>query len=232
MKTPAVGDVIHRSTGIEFLINYESEVGMHAEFADAFRAYARCQSCGSPPQPDFSLCPCSEERSLDWSSTLYRVENAIWRSILEPLWKKDRRRLYGRESGERRREAIRNSDEPAFTLSDVALLRNIQKDACYYCGASISANAQVDHLVALALGGSNGFFNIVLACPACNGSKHALSESRFWQRLRKRLPQAEFERVRETAKRIKKEKRRRWRESSAPAHRAPPSWTRFLAQPK
>ena len=43
-------------------------------------------------------------------------------------------------------------------------------------------------------------------------AKWTLSEAQFWQRLRKRLPATQFNRVREAAKVMKREVRRRLRE--------------------
>jgi 5-methylcytosine-specific restriction endonuclease McrA len=62
---------------------------------------------------------------------------------------------------------------PAFTPDDVTAQHNRQKGKCFYCGKSLNGVYDIDHVMPLALGGSNGPENIVLACPHCNGSKHA-----------------------------------------------------------
>lgn len=193
-----------------FSIGYDPDWGIQAPFAEALRKYARCSTCGSPPQADFSSCPCSSDGSGE--RTMYRVSKAVWDSELYSLWKKDRRRVWDWSSREARRELIKNSDEPSYSSADIAMLRVIQNDACYYCGTSISENFQVDHLEPLALGGSNGIRNIMLACADCNRRKWALKEAQFWRRLRKRLPVAQFKRVREAAKVMKREVRRQLRD--------------------
>ena len=104
---------------------------------------------------------------------------------------------------------MEDSDEAAYAAADIELLRSIQKDMCYYCGAEISNRFQIDHLEPLALGGSNGFRNIMLACSDCNRRKRIHSEAKFWRMRKKLLPPAKFERVREAAKAMKREKRRR-----------------------
>ena len=53
----------------------------------------------------------------------------------------------------------------------------------------------------------------MLACAVCNRAKRALSEVQFWRKLRRRLPAEEFTRGRESAKAMKREKRRRLRQS-------------------
>ena len=139
---------------------------------------------------------------------MYSVSEAVWSSELESLWKKDRRRVWDWFARKARREAIQESDEPPYSQADIALLRSVQNDLCYYCGTSISANFKADHLEPLAYGGSNGIRNIMLACADCNRCKWTLSEAQFWPRLRKRLPSTQFNRVRESAKVMKREVRR------------------------
>lgn len=130
---------------------------------------------------------------------------------MESLFKKDRRRVWDWFTRKARQDAIQESDEPPYSQADITLLRKVQNDACYYCGTSISGNFQVDHLEPLASGGSNGIRNIMLACADCNRRKWTLREDQFWRRLRKRLPAAQFKRVREAAKVMKREVRRRLR---------------------
>ena len=197
-------------------IDYDPEVGMLPAFAEALLEYARCTTCGARPRPDFGPCPCGNVEPSNASSRLrdgfdYRVDRNTWESYLEILWTRDGRRLYNRNSvgWRRRRQRIRSSDEPSYTTRDIDVLRDIQNESCYYCGASISENHHVEHLVPLSRGGSDGYDNIVLACPSCNQAKNALTERQFWRRLRKRMPEAEYRRLRELAKETKREKKRR-----------------------
>ena len=216
MSTPAVYEVLLSEGGVYLSIDYDPECGMLPSFADALHEHACCVDCGAPPQGDFSRCPCDGDHAFfNW-----RVDHASWKSIVKPLWRKDWRRVYGR----RRRDAIRDSDEPAYSARDVAWLRKVQDDTCYYCGVSILTNAQVEHLEPLARGGSNGFRNIMLACPSCNAAKGALNEAQFWRRLRKTLNSVEFERVRESAKVMKRERWRRRGEAAASETSARTSW--------
>ena len=193
-----------------FSIDYDQDWGIQAPFAEALLKFARCWTCGAPPQADFSPCPCGGDVSSELS--LYSVSEAVWCNELESLCKKDRRRVYNWSTRKTRREAIQDSDEPPYSHADIALLREIQNGACYYCGTSISGNFQVDHLEPLAFGGLNGIRNIMLACADCNRRKWTLNETRFWHRLRKRLPATQFNRAREAAKAIKREVQRRLRE--------------------
>ena len=206
------GDCVH------FSIDFDPELGMLPAFAEALFEHARCTSCGTPPQACFIRCPCGDDESINgckgmrgWAD--YRVDRVTWDASLAFLWKQDRRRAYGRAyertKSNLRQERTRNSDELPYTPDDIEILRDIQNEACYYCATSIRENAQVEHLRPLARGGSNGFNNIVLACPSCNRKKHALSETQFWRRLRGQMPPAQFQLARKLADTIKDEKRRR-----------------------
>ena len=88
-------------------------------------------------------------------------------------------------------------------------MRRAQNDACYYCGTSIHANAQVDYLKPLAQGGSDGYVNIMLVCASCNTAKGTLNERQFWTSLQKQLPPAQFGFLRKAAKDMKKKRGRR-----------------------
>lgn len=214
MRAPAVPDVLIAEEGVYLPLAYDAEWGMLASFADAIRQHARGVHCNAPPPIDFAACPCDRTGSAGRNRRRrfafnYRVDHAAWKNTVEPLWRKDLRRVHSRNNYEVRRESIQNSDEPPYSAGDVAWLRKVQDDSCYYCGASIAGNAQVEHLQPLARGGSNGFRNIMLACPSCNVAKGALSEAQFWRQLRKQLKPSAFQRVRNGAKAMKKRKWRR-----------------------
>ncbi len=213
--TEAVSDVMDDGT-MHFSINYDPEVGILPAFAEALIEYANCRSCGAPPQADFSACPCVKDKPSnaprelrDWFD--YWVDRNTWESRLEALRKKDRRRLYSRKSGawRRRQERTRSSKEPSHTLGDIELLRDVQEAVCYFCDASIDEKRNVEHLDPLSRGGSDGFNNIVLACPSCNRDKYLSTERQYWGKLRKRLSPEEYQRRKARATAIKKEKQRR-----------------------
>lgn len=170
--------------------------------------------CDGPPKINFAACGCDRNGSVGrrpgrHAFFNYRVDHAAWKDTVEPHWRKDLRRIHKRNSNELRRESMRNSEDPSYSASDLAWLRKVQNNSCYYCGVSIFENAQVEHLQPLARGGSNGFRNIMLACPSCNASKGALSEAQFWRQLRTQLKSSVFERIRCSAKVMKREKWRR-----------------------
>ena len=208
--TPAIDHVLVSREDVYIRIAYDHGWGMLASLAEALGQYAQCICCGAPPRNDFGPCPCERDSSVKQSGNTpaffnYRIDLSVWENVVERLWRNDVRRVKDRL----RREAMRESEEPSYSASDVAWLRQIQNNACYYCGTSIRTKAHVEHLHALARGGSNGFRNVMLACPSCNATKGTSSEAAFWRRLRRKWDPLKFERARNAAKIMKREKWRR-----------------------
>ena len=79
----------------------------------------------------------------------------------------------------RRARAI--SAEGSFTKLDVKRLFNLQRGTCPACKADLSAGYHVDHIQALANGGSNLPSNLQLLCPSCNMSKSTKHSVDFMQ---------------------------------------------------
>jgi 5-methylcytosine-specific restriction endonuclease McrA len=73
---------------------------------------------------------------------------------------------------EERRRARKKNIEGSYTGADVLAQRIRQQEKCFWCKEKL-VKAQVDHVVPLALGGSNKAENIVIACLSCNRTKHA-----------------------------------------------------------
>lgn len=57
------------------------------------------------------------------------------------------------------------------TDADVRELLDLQKGRCAMCAKDIRKSFQIDHVLPLALGGSNDRLNIQLLCGPCNASK-------------------------------------------------------------
>jgi len=68
----------------------------------------------------------------------------------------------------KRRAVLRNC-EGSFTKADIEEIRRLQRGRCAYC--KIKGPLTIDHIVALACGGSNCRSNLQLLCKSCNSSK-------------------------------------------------------------
>jgi 5-methylcytosine-specific restriction endonuclease McrA len=81
-------------------------------------------------------------------------------------------RLWKRVASHVRRARIRQADG-THNAKDVQAQFNRQHGKCYWCHKKTGKQYHVDHVMPLALGGSNGPENLVIACPSCNLSKGA-----------------------------------------------------------
>jgi 5-methylcytosine-specific restriction endonuclease McrA len=76
----------------------------------------------------------------------------------------------------RNRRALMRQAPGTHTAIDVRTQYDRQKGRCSWCGCKVAwRRKHVDHVVPLALGGSNGPENLVIACAHCNDSKGAKS---------------------------------------------------------
>lgn len=78
------------------------------------------------------------------------------------------------------------------TAADIRRIRAEQNDQCAYCEADLGGKGHVDHVIPLALGGTNWPENIVLACVSCNTRKHTSSVKVFLRRLKEQRKQPAF----------------------------------------
>jgi 5-methylcytosine-specific restriction endonuclease McrA len=84
------------------------------------------------------------------------------------------------------RRARKRAAEGRYTAEQVADLFAKQRGKCACCRKSLKAAYHIDHIVALALGGSNWISNIQLLCPSCNLSKGA-KDNILWAQSQGRL---------------------------------------------
>lgn len=104
-------------------------------------------------------------------SRAYRAANPGYSAKTSKAWhdaNPEARRIY-----EQRRRARKAASEGSFTPGDVSALRERQKFKCANCSVSVKKSYHIDHIVPLALGGSNGIGNIQILCPSCNKRKNA-----------------------------------------------------------
>jgi 5-methylcytosine-specific restriction endonuclease McrA len=71
------------------------------------------------------------------------------------------------------RRARKASSPGRHTAADIRLILKAQKARCAYCRASLKNGWHLDHVMPLALGGTNDRRNLQALCPSCNRSKAA-----------------------------------------------------------
>jgi 5-methylcytosine-specific restriction endonuclease McrA len=95
------------------------------------------------------------------------------------------------QRGHRRRAKAQDSGG-WYTEADLNTLYELQGGQCCWCGRAMINRIlyrtaprcdkfTVDHLIPIHRGGSNWWWNIVLACPQCNGAHHARYVFWEWQ---------------------------------------------------
>lgn len=89
-----------------------------------------------------------------------------------------------RRDRQNRRARERNA-KGSFSTADIQRLWTGQQGKCYYCGTALQQTGghteryHIDHLVPLALGGTNYPSNLVLACPPCNSEKSGIPPEEY-----------------------------------------------------
>lgn len=84
-----------------------------------------------------------------------------------------------------RRVARINGNGGSHTVADIRELLEIQGGICAGCRKDIRAHYTVDHIIAIARGGSNDRSNLQLLCRSCNSSKKAMSPDDWAARIGK-----------------------------------------------
>lgn len=113
------------------------------------------------------------------SSTAWALNNLEKTRANSAAWKKNNRDLV-RVNVRNRRAKIRCADG-THTAKDIAELMILQQSKCACCKCDIKKKYHVDHINALANGGSNDRLNLQLLCPACNHQKHSMHPIDFMQ---------------------------------------------------
>lgn len=81
------------------------------------------------------------------------------------------------------RRRAKSGNNP-FTANDILHIRKLQNKKCIYCHAKLTpAIEHIDHIVALANGGTNDKTNIQLLCSHCNKRKACRDHIKFAQSM-------------------------------------------------
>ncbi len=94
-------------------------------------------------------------------------------------YRQERRDLYATHA--RNRRAFKAQSEGQHTQEQLDGLLIRQRSKCANCRSCIKAARHADHIMPLALGGSNDISNMQWLCPRCNLSKNAKHPIKFAQ---------------------------------------------------
>lgn len=110
------------------------------------------------------------KRRKAYHHRIYPVDECVRKQAVE------RSAQWAKDNPEKRRaqllkqKARRRSAEGSHTGDDILEILKLQKGRCAYCRAKLT-KYQVDHIIALANGGTNFRKNIQIACGPCNRTK-------------------------------------------------------------
>lgn len=111
-----------------------------------------------------------------------RESNAKWRAKRPDYFKEwEARNVEICRAYRRNTKARRKAAPGRHTAADVAAIRSAQKGRCAYCRIRLDRSEHVDHVLPVALGGTNDRSNLQLLCPPCNlakGAKHPVQYAR------------------------------------------------------
>lgn len=103
------------------------------------------------------------------TQALWREKNSEYLKLLRAKWRASH--LCEIKALRHKRRAYEKKADGSFTAADVCAIRKRQRGKCVVCRIDISKRYHIDHIMPLALGGSNDKSNIQLLCPFCNMSK-------------------------------------------------------------
>lgn len=112
----------------------------------------------------------SRERQLAYYKKRREIDPQPLRDSVN-RWRANNRD-HARAYAAKRRERI-NKSGGNYTKYDVAKIRELQNNKCAACEVCLSDGYHVDHIMPIALGGTNCPDNLQVLCPPCNLSKHA-----------------------------------------------------------
>lgn len=122
----------------------------------------------------------SSERARRWriANPMRTAENARSWISRNP----ERHKQIARASSACRR-ARKKGAAGSITRANISKLLRLQKSRCACCSAAVGRGYHVDHVMPLALGGSNEFLNLQILCARCNMRKNAKHPVKFMQEM-------------------------------------------------
>lgn len=158
-----------------------SEYGKRAALKDGHRSACKeCESKKNNGNPDVLAQKKKYRDNNKEKVSKYRKERYQRDKDKEKLYKKDYRatekgRVGHVKNEQKRRKAVRNTDDGTITTEGLLELFDAQNNKCYHCGDELDRDTpnavHLDHLVPLVKGGQHTMSNVRWSCAYCNLSK-------------------------------------------------------------
>lgn len=139
--------------------------------------------------PNRTCRKCGIEKPL--TLAFFNKPQGYWRRVCMVCMAANTARNYAEKpelkvENRRRYNENKANAEGVCTPHDIAVIRETQRDECFYCGIDLHGGGEKDHKTPLSKGGSNWPANMALACRSCNRDKHNKSAYEFfqWRKLR------------------------------------------------
>lgn len=157
--------------------------------ANKEKSAASCQAWKAANKEAWSAyCHSWAESNAEWRreyKRAYRAKTKEHRKQKKAEW--DRANLLKKREHEAKRQAAKRGSTEHYSAEDVLLIMRWQREKCAACQRPIKNAFQIDHIIPLSRGGSNGKRNIQLLCGDCNRSKKDKDPIEFMQRRGKLL---------------------------------------------
>jgi len=165
--------------------------GKHSKTGDGL--YSQCQPCRRQARAEYRK-RCANKIKLEQKDNYERNKEkriayaSAWKKNNPELHKKysaiSKRRNHIKIAADSRRRTAKRKANGIYQISKKELLR-LSKTPCFYCGSK--QNLTVDHVIAIARGGTDSIGNLVSACKKCNSSKQHYTITE-WQKRQKNTP--------------------------------------------
>lgn len=148
-----------------------------------------CREYDRKRYPEIAVKKRQERRNRYWKNPdrereynrKWRKENPEKAALSVKKWNTnnpEKRKLADKVNG-----AMRRSANGKHTTKDILDILQSQNHQCAYCRTKLEQKYHVDHITAIARGGTNHRRNLQILCAPCNKSKHARDPIEFAQSL-------------------------------------------------
>lgn len=162
-KSPETADATR-----EYMRNYQRErKARDPDFAEMMRAAGR----KSDARPERKATRNERRKWRIANDNEFRDRINASNREAKREWKRNNPEIVQEHSRNRRARVV--GAEGSHTADDINDIHARQKYKCAECGVSTMKKKHIDHIMPLALGGSNWPSNLQILCPFCNDSKGA-----------------------------------------------------------